>query len=65
MLCRCSTMSKDHFLEKLYCTKWSLCADVPLNPHSFLCRGAGTGSVSPKSYLVLAVCFEIIFRSMN
>ena len=19
----------------IYCTKWSLCADVPVNPHSF------------------------------
>ena len=29
-------MTKDHFLENRYATKWPLCADVPLSPHSFI-----------------------------
>ena len=37
MLCRCSSIvTKNHFLEKLYDSRWPLCADVPLNPHSFI-----------------------------
>ena len=37
MLCNCSSkMTKDHFLENRYATKWPLCADVPLSPHSFI-----------------------------
>ena len=37
MLCPCSSaMTKDHFLEICYGTKWPLFADVPLNHHSFI-----------------------------
>ena len=31
-----STMTKDHLLGIFYGTKWPFCADVPLNPHSFI-----------------------------
>ena len=36
-LCRfSSTMEKDHFFVIFYGTGWPLCANVPLNPHSFI-----------------------------
>ena len=35
MPCRCSsTMTKDHVLVIFHGTKWPLCANVPLSPHS-------------------------------
>ena len=35
MVCNSSpTMTKYHFLVLVYGTKWLLCADVPLKPHS-------------------------------
>ena len=35
MLCHCSsTMKNDHFVVKLFGTKWPFCANVLLKPHS-------------------------------
>ena len=37
MLCHCSsTMLRTIRWKMVYGTKWPLCADVPLSPHSFI-----------------------------